>query len=102
MTHETRADYLRRNIAEVRYQRNMLQNRSRLDIVEDSRLRRVEQTMRLELHEIEPWQVHEHGPHWIVAHKGMFVTDPNSKDWLYFDTPAAAEAWIDQQLEDAA
>ncbi len=50
---ETREEYLERNIAEVRYQRNILQNSSWEKVQRyDPALRRSEQLMSLELKEL--------------------------------------------------
>ena len=100
-TAETQVEYLERNIAEVRTQRDLLLNASWEKIQRDAPpLRQLEQRMTAELHEIRPYSVVEHGPAFIVAHKGMFVLDDTGNNWLTFETADQAQAWITEAMNE--
>ncbi|WP_420010621.1 hypothetical protein [Tateyamaria sp.] len=101
-TTETQVEYLEQNIAEVRTQRSLLQNKpgSVSISAEDDRLRSLEQRMTAELHEIRPYSIVENGPGFIVAHKGMFVLDDAGENWLTFETTDQAQAWITEAMNE--
>ena len=56
--------------------------------------------MTAELHEIRPYSVVEHGPAFIVAHKGMFIPDGTGENWLTFETADQAQAWITEAMNE--
>jgi hypothetical protein len=96
---ETRADYLERNIAEVRTQRSFLLNSSWDKIQrDDPHLQKLEASMTAELNEIRPYRVVPNGPKFVVAFEGDFIRDETGKNWLLFDTADLAQSWIDDAL----
>ena len=99
-TAETRAQYLERRIAEVRDQRDLLQNKPwGVSIsAEDDRLYAIEQRLTTELHEIRPYAIVENGSTFIVSHKGMFVLDEAGENWLTFETADQAQAWMSEVM----
>jgi hypothetical protein len=101
-TAETQVEDLERNIAAVRTQRSLLQNKPwGVSIsAEDDRLRSLEQHITAELHEIRPYSIVENGPAFIVAHKGMFVLDDAGENWLTFETADQAQTWISEAMNE--
>jgi hypothetical protein len=96
---ETRIEYLERNIAEVRAQRDLLQNKPWGASIaeEDSRLWNLERAMSKELSELRPYHAVQNGSGWIIEHNGNFVEGETEDSWLTFPTAAQANAWINDQ-----